>query len=741
MRRKVTWFLCKIDDFACCLRNNGFEYTFDVLTTSLVRKFSFVLNCRFFNCLLKSCLLMVLLLLTIPLILTMIMNIQLKLTLTILLLLVLSFYFNSLYLVYFILCNINKNSKFIPITGCGGYYKRREGDGKVIAWYFHQDYQKIKESLCQKSFWKWLVHTSLLVFLNRYKLHIPYEITSESTLEIIKRQVDIAKMYGVYGFGFQYSDQEFLSLFLKHEEIEMPFCVRCDLKDFDRDSFEENIFSCFRDQRYIRVNGKPFFCITLCEEFGVENIDQFLHSFRNKALAFGFSGVHIVLSGDFSSKDVADFGADAYMEFWTSNSAKGCDNICNCVPLQSYKSKVWYRSGLISFDNRPKSSVGSNHITCKITPKIYKTRLLDILRENYSIKDSEHNYVFVNNWNEWANGSSLEPDRLYGYSYLDVTQEALEELWDLDTSVIDRALDERRRKGITDIRFCVHAIEYLGDVISCEPISRYLKKLKPEAKVVWLVRKSFVDVVKYNPNIDQIIEVSDLKESSKLIDDLRIDKRNIIVDCDHDKRPYGLQKNHYNKNNPKVNIETYYFYGSLLSGVCCRAGLPEVTDAPIFRQRPGLKLPGTVPCKYVVFHCASNDKNRCWDNVKWNNLAKKMIKQGFNIVEVGLKPVVRIGGNKGYYDCTHIHDIQVISEIVRNSEKFIGLDSGFAHVANCFNIPGVLIFGRFRNFEKVMPYTGPYASGRTIILYPDTRGPARDVTVEQVLDATINIPK
>ena len=48
--------------------------------------------------------------------------------------------------------------------------------------------------------------------------------------------------------------------------------------------------------------------------------------------------------------------------------------------------------------------------------------LVDNARKNY---DSEERFVFVNAWNEWGEGTYLEPDEKYGYANINTISKAL----------------------------------------------------------------------------------------------------------------------------------------------------------------------------------------------------------------------------------------------------------------------------------------------------------------------------
>ena len=60
-------------------------------------------------------------------------------------------------------------------------------------------------------------------------------------------------------------------------------------------------------------------------------------------------------------------------------------------------------------------------------PALYKKWLKDVIEWTKKNHNKDKQFVFINAWNEWAEGAHLEPDRKFGYAYLEATKEALEE--------------------------------------------------------------------------------------------------------------------------------------------------------------------------------------------------------------------------------------------------------------------------------------------------------------------------
>ena len=59
------------------------------------------------------------------------------------------------------------------------------------------------------------------------------------------------------------------------------------------------------------------------------------------------------------------------------------------------------------------------------TPELYGAWLEGVVRRTAAAYDPEDQLVFINAWNEWGEGTYLEPDVKHGRAYLEETRDAL----------------------------------------------------------------------------------------------------------------------------------------------------------------------------------------------------------------------------------------------------------------------------------------------------------------------------
>jgi lipopolysaccharide biosynthesis protein len=61
------------------------------------------------------------------------------------------------------------------------------------------------------------------------------------------------------------------------------------------------------------------------------------------------------------------------------------------------------------------------------TPENYEWWLTETLKKHKPFSEEE-NFIFINAWNEWAEGNHLEPCRKWGRSYLEATKRVLDKI-------------------------------------------------------------------------------------------------------------------------------------------------------------------------------------------------------------------------------------------------------------------------------------------------------------------------
>ncbi len=373
---------------------------------------------------------------------------------------------------------LKDKKEFVDFSDQG--YRAKDEDTKVIAWYLPQFHQiEINNKFHGQGFTEWTnTSRAMPVFVGHYQPHIPYDVGYYDLLNLdtFKRQIYLAKHYGIYGFCIHYYwfsgkriMEKPLELFLQHKELDMPFCLDWatenwtalwdggnkkimlgqKLREDDDQRFMKDILPYMSDSRYIKINGRPVLVIYRINMFEKERVKRLLWNFRDIAKKNGFPDLYIMLSTAFGFKEnVCEWGADALVEFpphiisrlMERYRPSGYQNpyfvgrILDAIPfienrkyLLNYGNQTYFRSALSSWDNTARKATTMGMIMQGLTPETFKTWMIDIMNESKQIHSKEEDIVFVNSWNEWAEGSHLEPDMKYGYAWLQKLKEALEE--------------------------------------------------------------------------------------------------------------------------------------------------------------------------------------------------------------------------------------------------------------------------------------------------------------------------
>jgi hypothetical protein len=90
-------------------------------------------------------------------------------------------------------------------------------------------------------------------------------------------------------------------------------------------------------------------------------------------------------------------------------------------PWPSYK---LFRTVMPSWDNTARRQDVS-HVFVDATPERYEFWLRKMVEQTRRFHFGDERIVFINAWNEWAEGNHLEPDKRFGHEYLVATKKGL----------------------------------------------------------------------------------------------------------------------------------------------------------------------------------------------------------------------------------------------------------------------------------------------------------------------------
>jgi glycosyltransferase involved in cell wall biosynthesis len=332
---------------------------------------------------------------------------------------------------------------------------------------------------------------------------------------VMRRQIALARRYGIHGFCFHYYWfngrrilEAPLDLLLADPSLDMPFCINWANENWTRRwdgheddvllaqahspeddvAFARNLIAIVKDPRYITIDGRP---VVMIYRPGL--LPNAMATLRRWRAEFGRAGVmtpYVVMAQGFNDLDPRLHGLDAACEFpphklavtspinatlhlldpnFTGHVLDYNDVARHAMSLAAPPYKL-FRCVSPSWDNEARRP-GAGFTLAHATPAAYG-RWLDWACAT-AMAEAGHpdeRIVFINAWNEWAEGAYLEPDRHFGHAYLAETARVLHRLEPVAAS----APAQLSQDGRTHLALVSHDARFHGAQVVALALARSL---------------------------------------------------------------------------------------------------------------------------------------------------------------------------------------------------------------------------------------------------------------------------
>jgi lipopolysaccharide biosynthesis protein len=387
---------------------------------------------------------------------------------------------------------------------------------RIIAFYLTQFHPTPEnDAWWGKGFTEWTnVTKAKPLFDGHDQPHLPtdfgfYDLRVRDTR---RDQIRLAKQFGIDGFCYHYywfSGTRLLNQplddMLVDPESDMPFCLcwanenwtrRWDAAEYeiliaqrylpdDDLNFIKSLIPFFSDPRYIRIDGIPFLIVYRPQH--LPDARKTAAIWRDYCRSVGIGKIHLCAALTHGNEDYAQFGFDSGVEFPPHNLK--CRNVAGQISFyepfrgyvveyqtiaQTYLERKYAHSNVFrglfpSWDNTPRTG-NRGVIVLDGTPANYEYWLAESMRKTLEDFPNQERFVFINAWNEWAEGCHLEPDRKFQRQFLEATSRAKSEqsrLQGFSAATLPSSGDGRKRTLFSDLRWVItyHSLVLVGQLV------------------------------------------------------------------------------------------------------------------------------------------------------------------------------------------------------------------------------------------------------------------------------------
>lgn len=363
---------------------------------------------------------------------------------------------------------------------------------KILAMYLPQFHQILEnDRFWGKGFTDWVAVKSAK---SLYEGHMqPIEPLCDNYYDLSKKdtirwQIELAKRYGVYGFGiyhYWFSSSKVLltkpaEIILANRDLDIPFFFAWDNANWRRSwsRFRGNSWapledkkylntreSCsilveyklgeepewkkhfeyllpyFTDDRYIKIEGKPIFIVFNYSE-KISNMEMY---WNDLAKAQGFAGIHFIYKKSQLYRLPERLNNYCYEPQYTGWGSAYKQYLYKALSILRM---TGFRPHIYSYDQIWKGIIRNAlhrsasqdwhcaFVTYDDTPRRGRMgrvvsgsspqKFQEYLTDLINICQSQgKEYILLTAWNEWGEGAVLEPSKTSGYMYLEALQRAL----------------------------------------------------------------------------------------------------------------------------------------------------------------------------------------------------------------------------------------------------------------------------------------------------------------------------
>lgn len=202
----------------------------------------------------------------------------------------------------------------------------------------------------------------------------------------------------------------------------------------------------FKDHRYIRVNGKPFFM--LFDIDGFEDVENFIKTWRKLAKENGINDFYFV-GKDADSRNRAKIMSKGFDAIYNDDAFNIHHRLSKFQKILLYISRHYLNKPSVfkykdaikyminddctsndvipviapNYDHSPRSK--NRAMILKDADPKYFQQIAEKAIETVSNKPKEEQIVIIKSWNEWGEGNYMEPDQKYGHGYIDALKNAI----------------------------------------------------------------------------------------------------------------------------------------------------------------------------------------------------------------------------------------------------------------------------------------------------------------------------